>query len=69
MAKTVQVRIAVAVDPTGMWNAYGGGTLKDKDAMEFAVEVLADGEARYWLTAELPVPEIADVPATVEQAT
>lgn len=66
MAKTVTVRIAVAVDPSGAWNAYGGGSLKDKDAMEFAVEVLGDGEARFWLTAELPVPEIAEVPACVE---
>jgi anti-sigma factor RsiW len=68
MTKTVKIRIAVAVDPTGDWNAYGGGSMKDKDAMEFATEVLADGETRFWLTAELPVPEVAEVVASVEPA-
>lgn len=62
-------RLAVAVDPTGAWNACGGGTLKPEDAMDFAVEVLGDGEARYWLTAELPLPEISEVPAKVEPST
>ena len=65
MTKTVTVRIAVAVDPSGDWNAYGGGGMKDKDAMEFATEVFADGETRFWLTAELPVPVAVDVAATV----
>lgn len=37
--------------------------------MDFAVEVLGDGEARYWLTAELPLPEISEVPAKVEPST
>lgn len=67
--RTVQVRIAVAVDPSGGWNAYGGGSLKPEDAMGFATEVLDSGEARFWLTAELPVPEIADVPALVTPET
>lgn len=68
MTKTVKIRIAVAVDPSGDWNAYGGGSMKDKDAMEFATEVLSNGEARYFLTAELPVPEVAEVVACVEPA-
>lgn len=66
MSKTVKVRIAVAVDPTGCWNSAGGGSLSDSDAMEFAAEVLETGEAHFWLTAELPVPEVTEVAATVE---
>lgn len=50
--KTVKVRIAVAVD-----EAHG-----------YAIDTLIPGEARYWLTAELPVPEAQEIAATVEEA-
>ena len=64
--KTVEVRVAVGVEPTGKWNAFGwaGGT--DADKMELAVEPLDPGEARYWLTATLPVPAEVCVVAKVE---
>jgi hypothetical protein len=68
MPKVVKVRIAVAVDPTGSWNASGWDRADDDEMMRMACEVLEDGEARYFLTAELPVPEIVDIPATVEPA-
>lgn len=70
---TVFVKIAVAVDPEGKWNAVGfsnEGTLGAPEAMEFAVEGVGDGEARYWLTAILHVPEETEVVArTVEPDT
>jgi hypothetical protein len=65
--KTVTVRIAVAVDPTGGWNACGYSGMRDTDGMEFASETLHDGEARYWLIAELPVPEAPMITARVER--
>ena len=62
--KTVTVRIAVAVDPSGDWSASGW---KDaKDAMGCAVESIGVGEARYWVTAELPIPQAPEVEGKVE---
>jgi hypothetical protein len=62
----VQVRIAVAVDAKGHWNAVGWSAATGDEAMEAAVEIVGDGEARYWLTATLPVPEAQTVRAEVE---
>lgn len=64
MSKTVKIRVAVAVDPQGDWHAVGW---KDAhDPMSSAVETIAPGEARYWLTAELPIPEAVEVQAEIE---
>lgn len=73
---TVKVRIAVAVDHTGDWCASGWKAKSradqyDKDAMGIATEMMEEGEegeARYWVTAELAVPSTNEVPATVEVA-
>lgn len=66
--KTIKVRIAVAVDPDGDWNSCGSKSLSEDEAMELAGEPLSEGEARYWVTAELRVPEIAEVAASVERS-
>lgn len=66
--KTVKVRIAVAVDPSGHWNGYGNADALDTDALDQARQLVGEGEARYWLTAELPVPEAQEIAATVEEA-
>ena len=70
--KTVKVRIAVVVTPDGTWSSCGwdGG----EDAEKFAIA--CDGldcsmdnymergaESRFWLEAELPVPETTTVQA------
>lgn len=65
--KKVKVRIAVGVDSRGSWDACGYGTIKvpndlsqqinDDMMMSAAVEDLNEGENRYWVTAELEVPE------------
>jgi len=65
MMATVKVRIAVAVDPDGDWNSCGWKTGTNKDAMSICVDTLGSGEARYWLEAELPIPEIATIRAAV----
>jgi hypothetical protein len=71
---TVRVRIAVAVDPSGKWNAVGytkdgdaNNLLSDED-MESACEFVSGGEARYWITATLAVPEVIAVEGDVQQA-
>lgn len=56
--QTVKVKIAVAVDSTGNWNACGWRNApSDAEKMALCVEPLNDGEARYWLEAELSLPE------------
>ncbi len=59
--KTVKVRIAVAVDPSGRWNASGWLTRDGKnaegEAMDIAIDGVNEGEAKYWVEAELPIPE------------
>lgn len=64
----VTVRIAVAVDPSGDWNSSGWGSASDTQKMDLAVETVGSGERRYWLTAELEVPKIQDVPAAITPA-
>lgn len=68
MAKTVKVRIAVAVDPDGKWAATGWEGLKTDEAFDFILDDLKHGESRFWLTAELPVPDVAEIQAEIENA-
>lgn len=70
--KTVKVRIALAVDHKGDWCANGWSTKSDAkryeaDAFGCAVENIEPGEARYWIEAEVQVPErlVGTVQATV----
>jgi hypothetical protein len=70
---TVFVKIAVAVDAKGKWNACGWsapGKLISDDAMGIAVEGVGEGEARYYVTAvlQVPDPEAATVEGKVESA-
>ena len=56
----IKVKVAVAVDATGTWNAcgWGGPDSKEHDSekMVLAVDGVANGEARYWLEAEVDMP-------------
>lgn len=65
--KTVRVRIAACVDRAGEWSAYATSIDTDDDAiMGEAAEHVGSGEARYWITADLPIPEVVEVAGTVE---
>lgn len=58
MSNTVKVRIAVAVDDCGNYVAYSDGWKKSwEDCMELMLDDLNPGEARYWVEAELPLPD------------
>lgn len=57
MAKSVKVRIAVAVDCNGSWNCAGGDYMEEKDLQGCVCDGLEFGERHYWLEAELEVPE------------
>jgi hypothetical protein len=63
-ARTVKIRVAVAIDSLGAWNAVGWGAKnpihqakRDDEAMDCAIDGIGDGEARFWLEVELPVPQ------------
>ena len=64
--KKVKVRVAVAVDPSGDWNATGWKKGTDVQMLAIASEIF-DNEACYWLEADLDVPEAKTVEASVTQ--
>ncbi len=58
--KTVEVKIALAVDPTGAWGAIGwsgdDGEPNLRGCMSDAIDMVGENEARYVVTATVPVP-------------
>ena len=54
--KTVRVRIAVAVDPSGRWNASGWSTAPTGMEAELAIDGVGEGERLFWVEADLPIP-------------
>ena len=61
---TVKVRIAVAVDPRGLWNCNGWQGAADAQVVE---SLDADGDRVTWITAHVPLPEpAAEVAGEVE---
>ncbi len=63
--KTVQVRIAVAVNSYGAWNAYGRECSDDDETMACVIEGHSGSISQFWITAELPVPEVVEAAGTV----
>lgn len=62
---TVKVRIAVAVCPKGKWMAAGGSEATDLMAMGSCLDFVEPGEARYFIEANLDIPEVKTVQGTV----
>ena len=74
MTRTVKVRVAVAVDSEGWWSARGwlvpGHLSRDgaEESMRYVVEAsVGPDSVVHWLTADLPIPEPAEVEATVRR--
>lgn len=68
--KTVKVRIAVAVDPKGRWYAMGApGFPRNHGELLETVDMDQCGpnEALFWVTAELPIPEVQEVEGEFQQ--
>lgn len=66
--KTVKVRIAVAVDSSGNWSASGWKGASDDYAVSDVIDTVGECVSLFWVTAELPVPEMPTVAGTVEVA-
>lgn len=59
MTDTIRVRIALAIDSGGEWNANGWGGQKEPyepAAMLSAQSLVGEDAALYWIEAELPIP-------------
>ena len=54
--KIVKVQIAVAVDKNGKGNASGSSIYNNQD-FAFIVDDLEEGESRFIVECELPIPE------------
>jgi hypothetical protein len=67
MSKTVTVRIAVSVDRAGAWSSAGWSSSNSENFHSYTCDSLEPGENRYWLEAELDVPEIKTITAQVNQ--
>jgi len=66
----VKCRIALAIDHRGDWNCAGWGGMgtstSDRDKMGTAIGGTADGERRYWIEVEIPIPESTVIDAIAE---
>ena len=59
MPERIPVRVALAVDAKGCWNATGwSGATDDAEMMSIAVEGVEPGERRYFLTAWVEPPDV-----------
>jgi hypothetical protein len=67
MAK-VKVRVAVAVDPQGDWASSGFSGQDEAEAHSYCTDHIQPGESRYWLEAEVDIPEPVTVQAEVTPA-
>lgn len=68
IGRTVPVRIAVAMVPSGAWGGCGWDGANDKDAVDGAIESALKGKKHEgispivsFITADLPVPEVAEI--------
>ncbi len=59
--RTVRVRIAVAVDDDGDWQAFGGSGYADHKLSEYVKARVGQQHSMHWVEAELPVPQVRTV--------
>jgi len=55
--RKVKVKIAVAIDSDGDWNAVGRAGQDEREVMDIASLIVYTNAALYWVEAELEVPE------------
>lgn len=68
--RTINVRIAVIVNSKGEWSSAGWPKADDAELMAFAGDGLGEAicpEARYFVTAELELPEANEIVGAVEK--
>lgn len=60
-----KIRIALAIDPNGTWNASGWSDETDECKMGNAVDCIGQNEARYWIECEVDIPEVKTIQGVV----
>lgn len=68
--RTVKCRIALAVDRSGAWCAGGSADKKGRlyDGMDYILDGLDTGEARYYVEVEVPIPTTPTIQAQATPA-
>lgn len=66
--RTVRVRIAVAVQPDGGWNAAGWEDGSDNEKLDAALQPMTNNAAHVWIEAEVPVPPEVTIEGQVKEA-
>lgn len=61
--KTVKVRVGITINNAGEWCACGGDDFSDEQV--YRRLACAEPTQFCWLTAELPIPQAVELPATV----
>ena len=64
--KTVKVRVALAIMPTGKWVAGGWSEGEEDDIIQTCLEYMSGEEQMVWLEAEVPIPEVPVIRAEVQ---
>ncbi len=67
--KTVKVRIAVAMQSDGDWNACGWRDADDAQVRGNVIDPMDKTARIEWGTADVPVPESIEISGTVEPLT
>lgn len=62
MAEMIKIRIALAVDPDGAWCAVGDhwSAGKSWNEVTYGENDIVGGQQRYWVTLEVPKPELPE---------
>ena len=69
MSKTVKVRIFVAVDSDGDWEAAGYPDCKTRDMIHCSDKLCGERNDYHWVTAEIPIPDATlEISGTVEHS-
>ena len=68
-----KVRIALAIDTEGDWNATGWGNVRklpmaDTELMNVACDTIGTGESRYFVEVEIEMPEVKVIEAEAKPA-
>lgn len=68
----MKIKIALAIDQAGHWCAAGwnlsDGDEKPNFLMDHAVDGVASGESRYWVTVDVEPPKVKELKGELEKA-
>jgi hypothetical protein len=63
--KTIKVRVALAITPTGKWVANGWSDGDEEEMIQTCLEYMDGKEQIVWLEAEVPIPDVPVIKAEV----